>query len=147
MIEADVPRRQLFRLVYASRFAGRERDLDEVLRAIIARSIQNNRQVDVTGFLIAGAGGFLQLLEGPREGVEETYARIGHDARHSDLVLIGAGHVERRLFRDWNMGQHRVSAADRALLSEVGLPEFEPARLDAETAVRLLKAAGARHLR
>lgn len=61
--------------------------------------------------------------------------------------MIASGPADRRLFRDWNMGQHRLAAADAALLAEVGQETFDPARLDAETAVRLLTTAGGRHLR
>lgn len=147
MSDVDTPRRGLFRLVYASRFTGKDRDLDEALRSVIAKSIQNNRLVDVTGFLVAGDGQFLQLLEGPEAAVEETYARIAQDTRHADLTLIWSGLVERRLFRDWNMGQYHLSEADRALLADLGLSGFNPASLAAHAAEKLLATAGGRHLR
>lgn len=147
MTNPDTAPRGLFRLVYASRFTGADRDLDEALRAILAKSIQNNRLVDVTGFLVVGEGRFLQLLEGPADSVRATYDRIARDPRHADLAVIASGPVDRRLFRDWNMGQHRLGAADAALLAEAGQEAFEPAELDADTAVRLLTAAGGRHLR
>ncbi len=137
----------LRRLIYASRFTGPAQNFDEVLRAIIAKSIQNNRLDDVTGFLVASEGRFLQLLEGPGKGVDAIYDRIAGDPRHADLTLIYSGPAERRLFRDWNMGQHRLGATDQALLSDVGLESFEPAGLDADRAERLLARAGARHLR
>lgn len=76
MTDADTATRGLLRLVYASRFTGADRDLDETLRSIIAQSIQRNRMVDVTGFLVTGEGRFLQLLEGPADSVQATYARI-----------------------------------------------------------------------
>ncbi len=147
MTDADTAPRGLLRLVYASRFTGADRDLDETLRSILAKSIQNNRLVNVTGFLVAGEGRFLQLLEGPADAVQATYDRIAQDSRHADLAVISSGPADRRLFRDWNMGQHRLGAADAALLAEVGQETFDPARLDAETAVRLLTTAGGRHLR
>ena len=147
MTRDDRGRGGLYRLIYASRFTGAERDFDEVLRTVIAESIQNNRLDDVTGFLVAGQGRFLQLLEGPGRAVEAVYARIGQDPRHTDLVLIHSAGADRRLFRDWNMGQHRISEADRALLAEAGLSSFDPASLDIEAAEKLLTTAGGRHLR
>lgn len=147
MPATDTASRGLFRLVYASRFTGPDRALDETLRSIIAQSIQKNRMVDVTGFLLAGEERFLQLLEGPEHSVRATYARIGLDPRHADLVLIQAQPATQRLFRDWNMGQHCLGVADRALLTEAGLSAFEPAQLDAEAALKLLTTAGGRHLR
>ncbi len=139
-------RRGLYRLVYASRAVHPEQ-LDETLRAVVARSIQNNRVDDITGFLAAGEGRFLQVLEGPGQTVAEAFARIGHDPRHDEIVLIADGPAERRLFRDWNMGQRRLEAEDASALSEVGLEHFTPAGLDEERALRLLTTLGARHLR
>jgi hypothetical protein len=117
------------------------------VRTILAASIQNNRLVDVTGFLLAGEGRFLQWLEGPATSIRETFARIEKDSRHADLVRIADGPAERRRFKDWNMGQHRLSEPDQALLGEVGLEHFNPAGLDADRAERLLLRLGERHLR
>lgn len=147
MIEIETEGRGLFRLVYASRYLGAERDFDETVRTIIAKSIQNNRVVDVTGFLLAGEGRFLQLLEGPAEAVRSTFERIGRDARHGDLKRISAGPAERRLFKDWNMGQSRLLPADLDLLSAAEPQDLEPDRPAAQRLVDLLVAAGGRHLR
>lgn len=146
MLEFEEGRKGLRRLIYASRFTG-EGDFGEVVRTIVNASIQNNRLVNVTGFLLAGEGLFLQWLEGPATAVEETFTRIARDRRHADLVTISDGQAERRRFRDWNMGQHRLGAPDQALLSEVGLEVFNPAGLDADRAERLLQRAGERYLR
>nr|WP_295109092.1 BLUF domain-containing protein [uncultured Caulobacter sp.] len=146
MLEFEEGRKGLRRLIYSSRFVG-EGDFGEAVRAIVATSIQNNRLVDVTGFLLAGEGLFLQWLEGPATAVEETFARIARDKRHADLVTIADSPAERRRFRDWNMGQHRLGAADQALLAEVGLEVFNPAGLEADRAERLLLRVGERYLR
>ena len=146
MIEFEEGRKGLRRLIYASRFTG-QGDFGEAVRAIVNASIQNNRLVDVTGYLPAGEGLFLQWLEGPATAVEETYTRIARDKRHADLVNIDDSQTERRRFRDWNMGQHRLGAVDQALLSEVGLEVFNPMGLDAERSERLLTRAGDRYLR
>ncbi len=139
-------RRGLYRLIYASR-ATDPAGLDQTLPVIVARSIQNNRIDDITGFLAAGEGRFLQVLEGPGQTVAEAFARIGRDPRHDEIVLIADGPAERRLFRDWNMGQRRLEAEDASALSEVGLEHFTPAGLDEERALCLLTTLGARHLR
>ncbi len=146
MLEFEEGRKGLRRLIYTSRFAG-DGDVGEALRTIVNASIQNNRLVDVTGFLLAGEGLFLQWLEGPATAVEETFARIALDKRHADLRTIADSPAERRKFRDWNMGQHRLGVIDQALLAEVGLEVFNPAGLDAERAERLLTRIGERHLR
>ncbi len=146
MLEFEEGRGGLRRLIYASRFTGKG-DQDEAVRTIVRASIQNNRLVDVTGFLLAGEGRFLQWLEGPEASIRETFARIARDARHADLVTLADDPAARRRFRDWNMGQHGLSVLDQALLSEVGLERFEPAGLDADRAERLLTRVGERHLR
>jgi hypothetical protein len=147
MSRDDHVREGLHRLIYTSRFSGADRDLDDLLRAVIAKSIHNNRLDDVTGFLVAGEGRFLQLLEGPGRGLEAVYARIAADTRHTDLVLIHSGPADRRLFRDWNMGQHRLGVADGAMLAEAGLAGFNAVSLDAAAAERLMIAIGGRYLR
>lgn len=146
MLEFEEGRKGLRRLIYASRFIGDE-GFGEAVRTIVNASIQNNRLVDVTGFLLAGEGRFLQWLEGPEAGVGETYARIARDRRHADLTMIADGPTDRRRFRDWNMGQHRLGAVDQALLLEVDLEVFNPAGLDADRAERLLLRGGERYLR
>lgn len=146
MLEFEESRKGLRRLIYSSRFTG-QGEFGEEVRTIINASIQNNRLVDVTGFLLAGEGLFLQWLEGPATAVEETYTRIAQDKRHADLVNLDDGPAERRRFRDWNMGQHRLGVADQALLSDVGLEVFNPAGLDADRAERLLLRAGERYLK
>jgi hypothetical protein len=146
MLEFEEGREGLRRLIYASRYVG-DGDPDETLRTIVTASIHNNRLVDVTGFLLAGEGRFLQWLEGPAASVRETFERIAGDARHTDLVTIADDVAEERVFRDWNMGRHRLGALDQGLLSEVGLEHFEPTGLDAKRAQRLLTQVGERHLR
>ncbi|USQ94270.1 BLUF domain-containing protein [Caulobacter sp. RL271] len=147
MSQDDKGRGRLRRLIYASRFTGAERAFDEVLRAIIAKSIQNNRLDDITGFLVVAEGRFLQWLEGPETALEETFARIARDQRHADLRTLADGPADHRRFRDWNMGQHRLGRIDQPLLSEVGLDVFNPAGLDAERAECLLVRVGGRYLR
>lgn len=131
----------LRRLIYASRYTG-DAPLDEALRDIVGKSIQNNRIVDVSGFLLAGDGAFLQWLEGPAASVAETFERIGKDPRHGDLTILFDGGAPARQFRDWNMGQRQLSGQDRGLLADAGVDGFEPAAMDAQTAERLLILAG-----
>lgn len=136
----------LRRLIYASRYTGAA-PLEEALRDIVGKSIQNNRVVDVTGFLLAGEGAFLQWLEGPSANVRETFARIAQDPRHGDLALISDVEVTARRFRDWNMAQRQLGAQDRGILASVGLAGFEPFGLGLEAAERLLILAGSQHSR
>ena len=148
MLEFDEAPQGLVRLIYASRLAGTaEPGFSERVQAITAKSIQNNRLVDITGFLVFGGDRFLQLLEGPAGEIETTFARIGRDGRHTDVTIISQGAAERRLFRDWNMAQHQVSASDQGLLAEVGLSRFTPEVLDEAGALKILGELGGRYRR
>ena len=148
MLEFDAAPKGLARLIYASRASdAASPGFAERVRGIIVKSIQNNRLADITGFLVFGADRFLQLLEGPAVAVDATFARIRQDARHADVTLIAQGGAERRLFRDWNMAQHQIGAADQGLLAETGLATFQPDDLDEARALKMLTTLGGRHLR
>jgi len=148
MLEFDDAPKGLARLIYASRAREPElSDFSELVRTILLKSIHNNRMAAVTGMLVVGEGRFLQLLEGPVGELDATFERIQGDDRHGDILVIGRSAVERRLFRDWNMAQHQIVAADRSVLAKVGLTAFTPDALDEARALTLLTTFGAQHLR
>ena len=148
MLEFEATPKGLARLIYASRATdAASPGFAERVQAITVKSIQNNRLADITGFLVFGGDRFLQLLEGPAGEVEATFARINQDARHVDVTLIAQGAAERRLFRDWNMAQHQIGAADQGLLAETGLATFQPDALDETRALKVLTTLGGRYLR
>lgn len=121
-------------LIYCSRWTpAARRDIAHTLQQVVGQSIQNNRLADVTGFLIAQDGLFLQLLEGPARGVGETLKRIGADPRHAQIKLISDIETSSRLFQQWNMAGQQGD----------GQP-LDVATLDAESARGLLMIAAAR---
>jgi hypothetical protein len=148
MLEFDAAPKGLVRLIYASRWTKTGGPgLAEEVRIITAKSIHNNRLVDITGFLAFGGDRFLQLLEGPANAVDTTFGRIRSDSRHANVTVIAREPAERRLFRDWNMAQHQVSAADKSVLAAAGLAAFTPDVLDEVGAMKVLTGLGGRHLR
>ncbi len=148
MIEFDEAPRGLTRLIYASRSTETNAtSLAESVRAILVKSIHNNRMADITGFLVCGGDRFLQLLEGPAGEVDRTFERITRDPRHADIVVINKAPAERRMFRDWNMAQHQVTAADQPLLAQAGLEAFTPEALDEAGAIKIMTTLGGRYLR
>jgi len=147
MLEFDDAPKGLARLIYASRANGLGGDFSEQVRAILVKSIHNNRLAAISGFLVVGEGRFLQALEGPAVEVEATFQRISQDRRHDDIVVIARGAADRRLFRDWNLAQHHIVASDLPLLTEVGLSAFTPDVLGEEQALRVLTAFGGRYRR
>jgi hypothetical protein len=76
----------------------------EDVEAIGRQAEENNRELGLTGFLMASGGLFYQLLEGPPEVVDQVYANILDDDRHSDVILLSSdGPLPRRAFPDWSM--------------------------------------------
>lgn len=74
------------------------------VEAILATSRRNNQRDGLSGLLIVGGRRFLQVLEGPRQMLETTYARIKRDPRHFALVELSRRDIAERAFPRWSMG-------------------------------------------
>jgi hypothetical protein len=137
--------RTLFRLLYRSRATPEAAaDLDFVVQQIIGAAIGRNRTVGLTGLLLTVQGIFLQALEGDIDAVRETYARISMDPRHHDLQIISQGHVEKRLFGDWNMCARALAPSDIAILDVIDTKgSLHPETLTAASIQRLLTTVAA----
>jgi len=119
----------LIQLIYVSRPLGYDpQQLADILTVARAR----NAAADVTGMLVSRWDLFVQLLEGPRQAVEETFARIRRDIRHVEVTLLRLEPAEERLFPGWEMrddavpswlwsradvlaGKHREASPEEAL--------------------------------
>jgi blue light- and temperature-responsive anti-repressor len=81
---------------YLSHAAGAE---TETSLAELAQGCRTfNAQVGVTGVLTYVEGRFAQLVEGPRDGVDEVIARINASRRHRDITALGETVVASRAF-------------------------------------------------
>ncbi|MCY7332644.1 MAG: BLUF domain-containing protein [Pseudanabaena sp. CAN_BIN31] len=91
----------LYRLIYVSQaIAGLEYpDFIEISQ----KSEFNNKKVGITGMLSFGDSMFLQVLEGSRRTVSQTYNRILLDKRHVNAELIDFSEIEHRSFSVWSM--------------------------------------------
>ena len=104
----------IVRLIYASRL---KQKLDHAAVEKIADvSRRNNRKLGVTGALCSSPRGFLQILEGPPEAVNELYNRIVRDPRHADVSLLEYVKVPFREFENWSMAYVRTDEIAQALL-------------------------------
>jgi len=91
---------RLTQLIYMSKPFGYDPVLlDDILRIARAR----NRRLGITGTLISRSDLFLQMLEGPRQAVSDTFARILEDERHIEVLLVQMADAEGRLFSTWEM--------------------------------------------
>lgn len=91
----------IVRIVYRSRSA--EMLAGERLASMLRIARISNHRVGVTGLLLAGAKGYLQWLEGPREGVEERMRSITLDPRHESIEVLTESRMPERLFAGWDM--------------------------------------------
>ncbi|MFB0488331.1 hypothetical protein ABIE45_000917 [Methylobacterium sp. OAE515] len=96
----------IHQLIYYSRntVLGGDRAMLTNLREIVSASQRNNSREGVTGFLIFDKTWFLQILEGERAKVTETYNRIARDSRHSGATIVNVQDVSTRSFPNWTMG-------------------------------------------
>lgn len=91
----------LSRLIYLS-YAAPNLEYPDLLN-IMQKSEENNSAAAITGMLCYGDSMFLQILEGDRKLVSQTYARISSDKRHFDSELIEFTETDNRLFSVWSM--------------------------------------------
>ena len=104
----------IVRLTYASRL---KKPLGHAaLENIMNVSRRNNRKLGVTGALCSSPRGFLQILEGPADTVNDLYRRIVQDPRHRTPTLLEYGPVPCRDFENWSMAYVRADEIAHALL-------------------------------
>lgn len=91
---------------------------DSELSNILAASRKNNVSRGITGILIyrysaeENVGSFIQLLEGDKTAVMDTYNHIVKDSRHHSKIVLEEGQTESRQFPDWAMGFKNIDAVD-----------------------------------
>lgn len=89
----------------------------EGIEALLRAARERNQKSGVTGLLLYCDGNFMQLLEGPESAVRGTYARIGRDMRHHQVIKLVEEPVPERSFSEWSMAYNRATAPDFLALS------------------------------
>ncbi|HOC67349.1 MAG TPA: BLUF domain-containing protein [Candidatus Hydrogenedentes bacterium] len=130
---------QKVRLIYVSVMT--EECDTEALQDILCTSQKNNQECGISGVLCYDPAFFMQVLEGPRDTVNEVYARIAADTRHKSLTLLEYTEIEKPLFGDWTMAFLRPDILDeetRGKFSHQG--KLNPFLLNADQARDFLLA-------
>ena len=116
---------QLYHLVYYSRRVSSD---PAQLDAIVKVSEVNNARLGISGALFANEAHFFQLLEGPRDALNDRLRVIMADDRHAYMALTLFEVLSYRLFSDWRMA--RLDGADsqvarifRAYAADVTSPD------------------------
>ncbi|MEJ6582530.1 MAG: BLUF domain-containing protein [Crocinitomicaceae bacterium] len=99
----------MFELVYCStaRPNMRPEDIENILKLARGFNFKNN----ITGCLLYHNDEFLQILEGEKDAVQELYASIKKDERHSAVIRLHEGEKKERLFPQWNMAYHNLNCS------------------------------------
>ena len=63
----------------------------------------NNSTRAVTGVLLYAQGNFMQVLEGSRDRVTDTFRRIRHSRLHGGIIELANEAVQFRQFEGWSM--------------------------------------------
>ena len=130
----------LHQLIYYSRntVPGGDRAMLTNLRDIVSASQRNNSRDGITGFLIFDKTWFIQILEGDRARVSETYNRIARDPRHVGAVVTDTRSVPSRSFPDWTMGgAMRTPEVEEVYLQHGIGSAIEPIRLKSTQIINL----------
>ena len=77
---------------------------DTELNDILAISRKNNDRASITGLLLYADSKFIQLLEGDKSTVQQSFEHISTDPRHNDVTIIAEGNLKDRNFPEWTMG-------------------------------------------
>jgi len=96
----------MYYLIYSSKASDEASEL--VLRGILAKAEEKNKQYGITGLLIHFNGSFIQMLEGKEEDVLATFERIKNDSRHDQIIKLFNGETDKRHFPNWKMAMEVV---------------------------------------
>lgn len=99
----------LIQLIYVSSLVNQD---ETQLASILESAVRHNREDGITGMLLYSGGNFLQVLEGPKEQVHNTYQRICLDPRHTQIMVLSEDEVAERHFATWSMGYRQLGQAD-----------------------------------
>jgi len=128
----------LVRLLYASRAA--KPQTAKTIAAILAECQKNNPQRGITGVLCYSDDIFLQVLEGGRDAVCETFNAIVRDQRHESVRLLNFEEIDERRFGGWSMGQVNIEKINSTLLLKYAeKAELNPFTVSGKVSMALLE--------
>ena len=127
----------LVRLLYASRAVDTS---PCAIEAIVATAREHNASCGITGILCYGGGIFLQAIEGGRSAVNELYAHIIRDDRHTAVQLLHYEEITERHFGGWTMGQVNLAKLNTSIVLKYSeRPEFDPYGVSGKVSMALLE--------
>lgn len=92
----------IYHIAYTS--AAPEPVTPDQMAQVLQVSVHNNTRRGITGILLYHDQCFFQVLEGDKDAVERSYARIKADSRHIGVLRLWHQMAEERAFAFWAMG-------------------------------------------
>ena len=104
----------LHHIIYHSLASGPEGMSPEALAELLRQARAYNQSHRLTGLLLYAAQTkeFVQVLEGPRNEVQQIYEKIAVDSRHKHAFVLHEGDAKNRMFPDWRMGFAQAETQD-----------------------------------
>ena len=92
----------MYYLVYSShaKVPFQEKSLEQLL----FQCQRNNSNKGVTGLLLYTDQKFVQVIEGDKNIIQNTYKKIQEDPRHEKVEVLIEGHIKERNYAKGNMG-------------------------------------------
>ncbi len=114
------------RLVYLS-FAHSHWPLIDLL-GLLEGARRNNQRCGISGMLLYSDRVFMQLIEGPEAAIAMLLATLATDPRHTRLTVLSDQRVAaHRLFPDWGMAFHHLSAIEPVVSEGLLSNDTDPA--------------------
>lgn len=82
------------------------------LPSILGASVRNNKLRGITGMMLYADGNILQVLEGEKEVLLQTFRTIQADLRHHGILVLIEAEIAARQFASWSMGFRQLTPAD-----------------------------------
>lgn len=95
----------------------------EEVRDLVSCARRNNVRDNVTGLLLVGRCGFVQVLEGPPSAMVRLFERLEDDPRHYGMVRLHEADVALRAFAECPLAL-RQADADSMRRLEAAMPQL-----------------------
>ena len=100
---------------------------DSELETLFNQILSKNPLLNITGALLHNNNFFLQVLEGNKETIQELFAKIRKDKRHSGILMILDQKIENRIFQNYetNFSIMKTKVDIQKLNAYLSLYDFE----------------------
>ena len=89
------------------------------IEQILFTARRHNQRNEITGLLIASNRRFMQVLEGDKAMVFETFHRICRDDRHSASLILRETEIAERQFADWSMASQYMDDGQLGMMTSM----------------------------